>query len=290
MDLSAFLWLVLAAASAPATPTRAEALRLYKVGDVEGAADTMAEVFRGSTDPNERRAAAMFTARAYIKAWESGPRPDKADLLCRGLAVADDFLNAGPSPAMSKERGHLLAYREPFEPCEAPESSVQQLALMPVVARRTTPRTAVAVEAVAVEAVAVEAPKRPVNVVQPPHRRPLVWGGTAATLLGAAGVGLGLGVGLAHAAGAADAADNLTAAASRDGRPFTAGELADLGRWRGDLQAGLAGAGVGAGVGAALIVAGVALIAVGVKKERAGDRRRSSVSPGIRGVSLRFQF
>jgi hypothetical protein len=282
MDLSAFLWLVLASAPTPATPTRAEAVRLYKVGDVEGAADTMAEVFRGSTDPNERRAAAMFTARAYIKAWESGPRPDKADLLCRGLAVADDFLNAGPSPAMSKERGHLLAYREPFEPCEAPKSSVQQPALMPVVARRTrtTPRTPVA----------VEAPKRPVNVVQPPHRRPLVWGGTAATLLGAAGIGLGLGVGLAHAAGAADAADNLTAAASRDGRPFTAGELADLGRWRGDLQAGLAGAGVGAGVGAALIVAGVALIAVGVKKERAGDRWRSSVSPGIRGVSLRFQF
>lgn len=275
MDLLAYVWVALAATSAPAPATRAEAVRLYQVGDVEAAADAMAEVFRGSTDPDARRAAAMFTTRAYIKAWESGPRPDKADLLCRGLDVADDFLSAGPNAAMSKERGRLLALREPFGPCVAS-------ALMPVVAKptRTVPRTTVV----------VEAPERPENIVQPAQRRPLVWGGTAATLLGAAGVGVGLGVGLMHAATAATAADNLTAAARGDGRPFTAGELADLGRWRGDLQAGLAGAGVGAGVGAALMVAGVALIAVGVKKERAGDRRRFSVSPGIRGVSLRFQF
>lgn len=282
MDLSAVFCLVLAAASAPAPPTRDDAVRRYQADDVEGAADTMAVVFRASTDPDARRSAAIFTVRAYIKAWESGPRPEKADLLCRGLAVADEFLSAGPAPAMSKERDRLLALREPFDPC-VPS------ALMPVVVRGTRqgkrPDTVVreTTERLA------ESPVVRVNTVQP-HRRPLVRGGTVATLVGAAGVGVGLGVGLAHAAAAAAAADNLTEEARRDGRPFTAGELADLSRWRGDLQAGLVGAGVGAGLGAALTVAGVALIAVGVKKERAGDRQRFSVSPGFRGVSLRFQF
>ncbi len=277
MLAKAVLIACLAEPAAPAEYTRAAALDLQSRGCYAEAGDHMSEVYRRAATPDERRAAATFVAGAYSEAFRKAPdQAAAAELLCRGLAIADDFLATPGAVAehMTTPRAKLVALREPFGACS------ELLPVAPQV-RPPAPPTPVP-EPRAVSEAPAQAP--PV----PRERRPgrgMLWTGAGVTLVGVGTMAVGLGLGLSRAAAAAEGADALTASAP--GRGFTADEKLQLHELRGDLSSSMRGLGAGVGVGAALLVTGVVLTAIGVKRR---GPQRAALVPWQRGVAVTLRF
>jgi len=251
--------------------SRAAALDLHKRGCLVEAGDHMAEVYRRAKEPDDRRAAAAFVVGAYGEAFRKAPNPAAAaELLCRGLAVADDFLKSGGDVRhLVAPRARLAALREPFGGCAAE-------GLLPVV---TDVRPRVRPPSSATQT-ATELPQLPVTS-DTPSGRAMLWTGVGVTGLGAGGMAVALGLGLSWATAAAEGADALTAGAP--GRGFTEDEKLRLQDLRGELRDARVLLGVGVGVGAALLVTGAVLTAVGMRRR---GPQRAALAPT--GFVLRF--
>lgn len=280
MLAKAVLIACLADPAAPADFTRAAALDLQRRGCYVEAGDHMSEVYRRAATPDERRAAATFVAGAYSEAFRNAPdQAAAAELLCRGLAIADDYMARAGAGAthMTTPRAKLVALREPFGACTAAAEGE----LLPV-APQVRPQSPLAPEPRGVSEPPPQAP--PMTRERRPGRA-LTWTGAGLTLVGVGTVAVGLGLGLSRAAAAAAGADALTASAP--GRGFTADEKLQLHELRGDLSSSMRGLGAGVGVGAALLVTGVVLTAIGVKRR---GPQRAALVPWQRGVAVTLRF
>jgi len=112
----------------------------------------------------------------------------------------------------------------------------------------------------------------------------MVWAGGGLAVTGITVAAVGLGVGVSQAAGAAAGADRITAGAP--GRGFTDAENNELRALRGDLDHARVVLATTIAVGAALLVSGVVLTAIGVKRRPP----RVAVGPWQRGVVFALRF
>lgn len=277
MFAEAVLFGCLADPAAPGEFSRAAALDLHKRGCLVEAGEHMAEVYRQAKDPNERRAAAAFVVGAYGEAFRTAPdQAAAAELLCRGLAIADNFMATTRGVAATHlvaPRAKLAALREPFGECAPVEG------LLPVVTTGRRPRPTQTQRPVA-ESV----PQLPVTSDTPPGRA-MLWTGVGVTAVGAGVAAVGLGLGLSRATAAAEGADALTAGAP--GRGFTANEKLMLQDLRGELSNARVILGTVVGVGAAMLVTGAVLTAVGMKRR---GPQRAALAPWGRGVAFVLRF
>lgn len=270
----------LAVTSEPGEFSRAAAIKLHGAGCFVEAADHMAEVYRRAATPDERRAAAAFVAGALRDAFVAAADKDAAaPYLCRGLAMVDEFVASGGEAATEAERraavatprAKLAQLRQPFGACEQPAAE----ALLTVRASgRPRPRP---------RPVMMEAPQPAPGVPSP--GRAMGWAGVGVTTLGVGAVAIGLGLGLSRGAAAAAGADALTAGAP--GRGFTDMERQQLQDLHGELSEAKLLLGAVVGAGAALLVTGAVLTAVGWKR-RGADR--AAFLPGRRGMGLTLRF
>ena len=274
MGLQAALIACLAETPSPESFGRQAAIELHARGCHAEAGAHMAEVFRRSKTPDDRRAAATFAVGAYRDAFSaSADKQVGAEYLCRGLVVADEYLATGEVGAarLVTPRAQLARLREPFGACAqvAPADL-----LLPVRPRR----------------VVAHAPSpTPVTVLTPGPAsrgsgRGMVWTGAGLTATGITTAAVGLGVGVSQAAAAAAGADRITAGAP--GRGFTDAEKDQLRALRGDLDHAQIVVGTTVAVGVALLVSGVVLTVIGVKRRPPG----LAVGPWPRGVVFALRF
>lgn len=261
----------LAVTSEPGEFSRAAAIKLHGAGCFVEAADHMAEVYRRAATTDERRAAAAFVAGALRDAFVAAADKDAAaPYLCRGLAMVDEFVaSGGAAAAVATPRAKLAQLRQPFGACEQPA----EVLLTVRASGRPRPRPVV-----------MEAAPQPASSI-PSSGGAMKWTGVGVTTLGVGTVAIGLGLGLSRGAAAAAGADALTAGAP--GRGFTDTERQQLQDLHGELSEAKLLLGAVVGAGAALLVTGAVLTAVGWKR-RGPDR--AAFLPAHRGVGLILRF
>jgi hypothetical protein len=118
-----------------------------------------------------------------------------------------------------------------------------------------------------------------------PPGRAMLWTGVGVTAVGAGVAAVGLGLGLSRATAAAEGADTLTAGAP--GRGFTTDEKLMLQDLRGELSNAKVLLGAAVGVGAAMLVTGAVLTAMGMKRR---GPQRAALAPWGRGMAFVLRF
>jgi hypothetical protein len=267
------------------------AMGLFDRGEFVAAGAKFAEVAR-TGPPEERRSAATRAASAYKRAFEAGELPGAAEHLCSALALE----------VTAKLREQLMALRAPFGPCAPPAvaGSVPTAAptdLLPVARQQVLilllgicgpvePQVPVKCPTTSEPAGPTPGPTLQLpGARRGPSRPGLAWSGLSVLGVSAAAAAIPIAIGAAQAVTAANVPETLLAEAKAAGRPFTTTELTEIDAAHERLHRGLLGVGVGAGVGAALMVAGAVMIAVGW---RSRGPRRLTPNAGLRGVVIQF--